>query len=191
MSPLEIEYALAKQVPDMARGFTISTSYGDIVIEEGFIANRLTRALRVALERELRDMDDDVHSERGSHGFLADPAIIGGDHAQPSASLTAADAQILSDLLMAAQAPVQARLQALQDQIATLLLAVPRSSSEGHSPGCLAVPGLALPGDAPALQTQRAALSGPSEGAAPHLPVAAPAPGLVHGHSLMSPKVVE
>ena len=28
-----ISYALAKQVPDMARGFTISTSYGDIQID--------------------------------------------------------------------------------------------------------------------------------------------------------------
>ncbi len=28
-----ISYALAKQVPAMARGFTISTSYGDIRIE--------------------------------------------------------------------------------------------------------------------------------------------------------------
>ncbi|MDX3997277.1 hypothetical protein QYP02_30090 [Pseudomonas aeruginosa] len=30
MDKLEIEYALAKQVPDMARGFTIATSYGEL-----------------------------------------------------------------------------------------------------------------------------------------------------------------
>ena len=28
-----ISYALSKQVPDMARGFTIHTSYGDIEID--------------------------------------------------------------------------------------------------------------------------------------------------------------
>lgn len=30
--PLEISYALSKQVPDMARGFTIHTNYGDLHI---------------------------------------------------------------------------------------------------------------------------------------------------------------
>jgi hypothetical protein len=52
MTPTEISYALAKQVPDMARGFTIQTSYGDIVIEPGWMAKLLAAQVRVALEVE-------------------------------------------------------------------------------------------------------------------------------------------
>lgn len=33
---LALSYALAKQVPDMVRGFTIATSYGDIAIPAGW-----------------------------------------------------------------------------------------------------------------------------------------------------------
>lgn len=33
VSVLKLQYALAKQVPDMARGFTIETNYGSITIE--------------------------------------------------------------------------------------------------------------------------------------------------------------
>jgi len=33
MDELDITYALSKQIPDMERGFTISTSYGDLVVE--------------------------------------------------------------------------------------------------------------------------------------------------------------
>nr|WP_295782174.1 hypothetical protein [Rhodoferax sp.] len=183
-----ISYALAKQVPDMARGFIINTSYGEIVIEAGWIADRMTEQMTLWLGNILQGIGPGARVE---HGFSSDSEVIGGAWVQSGPSLTEADAQIVSDLLMAAQAPVQARLQALQDQIATLLLAVPRPSSEGPLPTCQALPDLAQLGDAPVLQTQRAALSEPSEGAAPHLPVAAPAPGLVHGHSLMSPKVEE
>lgn len=52
MSEEAIAYALAKQVPDMERGFTISTSYGDIVIPPGLMADRLARQVRVALRVE-------------------------------------------------------------------------------------------------------------------------------------------
>ena len=55
MNEREIEYALAKQVPDMKRGFTIGTSYGDIVIEAGWIADLITDQIRNALKIELRD----------------------------------------------------------------------------------------------------------------------------------------
>ena len=43
-------YALAKQVPDIAaRGCTISTSYGDITIEPGIMAERLAKWLQSAI----------------------------------------------------------------------------------------------------------------------------------------------
>ena len=59
-----ISYALAKQVPAMERGFTISTSYGDIQIAaddaEAFqrLANRmlyLKLANAIAAEKEMGD----------------------------------------------------------------------------------------------------------------------------------------
>lgn len=53
MEPNEISYALAKQVPDMRRGFTIQTSYGDLVIPPGPMADRLAERVRSVLETEL------------------------------------------------------------------------------------------------------------------------------------------
>ncbi len=48
-------YALAKQVPDMERGFTIATSYGEIVIEAGD-ADVIAEAVRMVLRRKLRSL---------------------------------------------------------------------------------------------------------------------------------------
>jgi hypothetical protein len=53
MKTEDICYALAKQVPDMDRGFQIHTNYGDITIPPGRIADRLTLALRQAFQAEL------------------------------------------------------------------------------------------------------------------------------------------
>lgn len=53
MNHQEIRYALAKQVPDMAKGFGIATGYGDIIIPPGQMADRLARHVQRALEREL------------------------------------------------------------------------------------------------------------------------------------------
>ncbi|MGL3743522.1 hypothetical protein ACSYE6_21130 [Pseudomonas aeruginosa] len=50
MDKLEIEYALAKQVPDMARGFTIATSYGELhvsAVDCGFHADSDTHSTRI------------------------------------------------------------------------------------------------------------------------------------------------
>lgn len=52
MNTNEISYALAKQVPDMARGFTIQTSYGELVIEPGQMAERIATTVRLVLEVE-------------------------------------------------------------------------------------------------------------------------------------------
>ena len=48
-----LPYALAKQVPDMARGFSIHTSYGDIVVVPGPLADQIQALVRQATEREL------------------------------------------------------------------------------------------------------------------------------------------
>lgn len=52
---LRLSYALAKQVPDMLhRGFTIETSYGEIVIEPGRHADAIAATVRRALEIQLK-----------------------------------------------------------------------------------------------------------------------------------------
>ena len=48
-----LQYALAKQVPDMARGFTIHTSYGEIAVVPGPLADQIQALVRQATEREL------------------------------------------------------------------------------------------------------------------------------------------
>lgn len=54
MDEQALSYALAKQVPDMARGFTIATSYGDIVIQPGRHADAIAATVRRALEIQLK-----------------------------------------------------------------------------------------------------------------------------------------
>ena len=48
-----LQYALAKQVPDMARGFTIATNYGDITIPPGWMADRIRNHVERVLQVEL------------------------------------------------------------------------------------------------------------------------------------------
>ena len=48
-----LQYALAKQVPDMARGFTIATAYGDITIPPGWMAERIQHHVERVLQVEL------------------------------------------------------------------------------------------------------------------------------------------
>lgn len=49
-----LSYALAKQVPAMARGFTISTSYGDIQIDADD-AEPFQRLAKLMLNQKLAD----------------------------------------------------------------------------------------------------------------------------------------
>ena len=53
VAELQLSYALAKQVPAMDRGFTISTSYGDIDVVPGPLAEQLQCLVRQAIESEL------------------------------------------------------------------------------------------------------------------------------------------
>ena len=50
---LELRYALAKQVPDMERGFTIETSYGAIRISAEH-AQKIIPTVRKLLEQQLK-----------------------------------------------------------------------------------------------------------------------------------------
>lgn len=62
MDAQDIHYALAKQVPDMKnRGFTIGTSYGQVDIAPGWMADRMAEHLTRALQCEL------LHLERARH----------------------------------------------------------------------------------------------------------------------------
>ena len=54
---LQLSYALAKQVPDMARGFSIHTSYGDIAVVPGPLAERLQFLVRQAIACELAKLE--------------------------------------------------------------------------------------------------------------------------------------
>lgn len=78
MNQQDIAYALAKQVPDMARGFTIRTNYGDIAIEAGWVASIVITHLERALRCELLELDG------------------------TAVPLSAPEAQALSDALMGA-----------------------------------------------------------------------------------------
>jgi len=49
----ETGYALAKQVPDMSRGFVIQTSYGNLVIDADE-AERVQRVVQQILQKRLR-----------------------------------------------------------------------------------------------------------------------------------------
>jgi hypothetical protein len=54
MNEQDLSYALSKKVPDMQRGFTIETSYGEIVVESGRHADAIATAVRRALEIQLK-----------------------------------------------------------------------------------------------------------------------------------------
>lgn len=57
MDEQTLRYALAKQVPDMERGFTVETSYGAIVIPPGKLATRLKGHMQRALMRRLLELE--------------------------------------------------------------------------------------------------------------------------------------
>lgn len=50
---LKLGYALAKQVPSMARGFAIQTHYGALLVQPGRLAEQLQSAVANALRKEL------------------------------------------------------------------------------------------------------------------------------------------
>ena len=63
MTPDQITYALAKQVPDMQqRAFTIETAYGAIEIPCGPMAERIAKLVHSLLEAELKKQS---HDEEG------------------------------------------------------------------------------------------------------------------------------
>lgn len=53
MDDLALTYALSRQVPAMERGFAISTSYGDLIVNSGRLADRIQALVKQELQREL------------------------------------------------------------------------------------------------------------------------------------------
>jgi len=91
MNKQDIGYALAKQVPAMQRGFTIATSYGDITIEAGWMADCMADHMRRALQCELLDLQSTRQDGHDRHGFSLEANVIGGSYVpRPTSETTAA-----------------------------------------------------------------------------------------------------
>lgn len=54
---LRLSYALSRQVPDMDRGFTLHTTYGEIAVAAGPLAERIQAIVREALQNELAALE--------------------------------------------------------------------------------------------------------------------------------------
>lgn len=54
---LRLSYALSRQVPDMDRGFTVVTNYGEIEVVAGPVAERIQAAIREAIQKELAALE--------------------------------------------------------------------------------------------------------------------------------------
>lgn len=94
MNPQDIAYALAKQVPDMHRGFTVSTNYGDITIPPGWVAGRMAEHMERALQCELMELKraEMAQAGRDRHGFSLEASVIGGSFEHRPASEPTAEA---------------------------------------------------------------------------------------------------
>jgi len=64
MTPDALRYALAKQVPDMARGVIVQTSYGELTLH-GRDAERVAALVRRLLEARLRAAERRTAADRG------------------------------------------------------------------------------------------------------------------------------
>lgn len=53
LSDEDARFAISRSVPDMVRGFTIQTSYGDLVVPSGWLADRVASVVATALEMQL------------------------------------------------------------------------------------------------------------------------------------------
>ncbi len=107
MNQQDISYALAKQVPNMVRGFRICTNYSDIVIEAGWMADQIAKQVELAMRCELLALEQDQpvaadgHSSnpasgRDQYGFKQEATLIGGTyvrHPVPQPALEASCAQ--------------------------------------------------------------------------------------------------
>lgn len=61
---LRLRYALAKQVPDMCRGITLHTNYGDVTLYERD-AEQVATLVRKLLEAHLRRLAHRAPGRRG------------------------------------------------------------------------------------------------------------------------------
>ena len=60
LTPDSIRYALSRHIPDMERGFSITTHYGEVIVPCGPVAERITRLVRDLLAKELLDLEHDT-----------------------------------------------------------------------------------------------------------------------------------
>ena len=57
LTPDSIRHALSRHIPDMERGFSIVTNYGEVTIPGGPVAERITRLVADLLAKELLDLE--------------------------------------------------------------------------------------------------------------------------------------
>ena len=53
LTPESIRHALSRHIPDMERGFSIVTNYGEVIVPSGPVANRIKALVKRLLEQEL------------------------------------------------------------------------------------------------------------------------------------------
>jgi hypothetical protein len=168
----ELYYALAKQVPDMARrGFHIGTCYGDIAIDSGPMAQRIAAVVQRELERELAGLqasapdaaapitfaDGSTWLDHYVLGTLPTGNVIGDGY------LDAALAKSISGELMAQHERRSEQRQALSGHLSNLRQAEQTPACAGLAPTQAAAHAPAVAGEAPAPHTHCAAPRAPCQ----------------------------
>ncbi|MDD5479670.1 hypothetical protein [Rhodoferax sp.] len=179
------EHGLSKA--EVARRFQVSVSLVDAIVR-GQKPCKRGASHNIAVFLGLK-VGQAVAAKHDEVGFRKDGPVIGGDYVPADTVLSDHVAQQLCAVLMAGFAEVQARLQALHDQIASLRQAPCSPLRAAPLPQSPDSPAPLLPTAAPAPHTHCAARSAPCASVAPRQSVVAPEPGLIHGHSLRTPKV--
>lgn len=72
-----IEYDLARRVPEIARGCTLHTNYGDIAIPPGWMADRLQVEVERLLKEHLKTQKK-VQSKRAAMAAAVINEVFGG-----------------------------------------------------------------------------------------------------------------
>jgi hypothetical protein len=186
MNQLDLSYTLSKQVPAMDRGFTIATSYGDIVIEAGPLAGSLAAVVKVNLEAQLAELEHGADWLQALEIDALAQAEAVEHHAE---SLSLAEAALISAALMVSHSKLLARMQALHEQISNHLQAAHLSLSASPSQESVAAHAPWQPGDGQAERRHSFAPSAPSSDPAAQPPVAPAQTVVGPDRSLRTPEV--
>ena len=106
------EHTLNRIVPAMASGFVIQTTYGDLIIESGPLAELMACLLQMHAQRELNRSQ----ANQGAQG------------------LPVGEARVVGASCMASHSARQASLQALRGQLANLRPSQPMPACAGQQP---------------------------------------------------------